>query len=55
MLAIGLDPILICCELRQKHDDPFDHLLYAQAKHYGYALLTIDRKLREFGARVLKP
>ena len=55
MLAIGLDPILICCELRQKHDDPFDRLLYAQAKHHGYALLTIDRKLREFGARVLKP
>ena len=55
MLAISLDPILIFCELRQKHHDPFDRLLYAQAKHFGYALLTIDRKLHDFGARVLKP
>ena len=30
MLAIGLEPILLSCELRQTHADPFDRLLYAQ-------------------------
>jgi PIN domain nuclease of toxin-antitoxin system len=55
MLAIGLEPILMSCELRQAHNDPFDRLLYAQAKHHGYSLLTVDRKLRTFGARVHQP
>ena len=55
MLAISLEPILVSCELQQTHTDPFDRLLYAQAKHHGYSLLTIDRKLRAFGARVHKP
>jgi PIN domain nuclease of toxin-antitoxin system len=55
MLAIGLEPILMSCELRQAHTDPFDRLLYAQARHHGYALLTIDRKLSAFGAKVHRP
>ena len=55
MLAIGLEPILLSCELRQAHADPFDRLLYAQARYHGYTLLTIDRKLRSFGARVYRP
>ena len=55
MLAISLEPILISCELRQAHADPFDRLLYAQARHHGYTLLTIDRKLRAFGSKVLRP
>lgn len=55
MLAIGLEPILISCEMPQAHADPFDRLLYAQARHHGYCLLTIDRKLRTFGTRILKP
>jgi PIN domain nuclease of toxin-antitoxin system len=55
MLAIGLEPILMSCELRQAHADPFDRLLYAQARHHGYALLTIDRKLSAFGARIHRP
>ena len=32
MRALSLEPILLSCELQQKHDDPFDRLLYAQAK-----------------------
>jgi PIN domain nuclease of toxin-antitoxin system len=55
MLAISLEPILISCELRQTHTDPFDRLLYAQARHHGHSLLTIDRRLREFGTRIHKP
>jgi PIN domain nuclease of toxin-antitoxin system len=55
MMAIALEHILISCELRQKHDDPFDRLLYAQARHHSYRLLSIDRKIRAFGTQVLKP
>ena len=55
MCALSLEPILLSCELRQKHGDPFDRLLYAQAKHFGYRLLSIDRTLSEFGAHVINP
>ena len=55
MCALSVEPILLSCELRQKHDDPFDRLLYAQAKHLGYRLLTIDRTLSKFGAHVINP
>jgi PIN domain nuclease of toxin-antitoxin system len=55
MCALSLEPILLSCELKQKHGDPFDRLLYAQAKHLGYRLLTIDRRLSEFGAHVISP
>ena len=53
--ALSLEPILLSCELRQKHGDPFDRLLYAQAKHMGYRLLSLDRALSEFGAQVINP
>jgi PIN domain nuclease of toxin-antitoxin system len=46
---------LLSCELQQKHGDPFDRLLYAQAKHFGYRLLSIDRTLSEFGSHVINP
>ena len=55
MCALSLEPILLSCELRQQHGDPFDRLLYAQAKHLGYRLLSIDRTLAGFGARVVNP
>ena len=55
MCALSLEPILLSCELQQKHGDPFDRLLYAQAKHFGYRLLSIDRTLSEFGAHVINP
>lgn len=55
LCALSLEAILLSCELRQKHDDPFDRLLYAQAKHLDYRLLTIDRKLSGFGAHVINP
>lgn len=54
-LPIEPEAILTSCELRQAHDDPFDRLLYAQAKCAGMRLLSIDRTLAGFGAAVLKP
>ena len=55
MCGLTLEPILLSCELRQQHGDPFDRLLYAQARHMGYRLLSIDRTLATFGAHVINP
>ena len=54
-LPISLEAILLSSELRQQHGDPFDRLLYAQARESGCLLLSIDRTLAAFGSRVLKP
>ena len=54
-LPIHQEALLLSCELRQAHADPFDRLLYAQAKHGGYRLLTIDRKLATLGAVIVTP
>lgn len=54
-MAMQLESILLSCELRQAHDDPFDRLLYAQARLAGCRLLSIDRELAGFGAVVLDP
>ena len=54
-LPITVEAMLLSCELRQRHDDPFDRLLYAQAREAGCRLLTIDRALQQFGARILTP
>ena len=55
MCALSLEPILLSCELQQRHGDPFARLLYAQARHLGYRLLSIDRTLTGFGAHVVNP
>ena len=52
-LPITLEPVFVSSELQQAHGDSFDRLLYAQAAHYGYSLLSIDRTLQAFGARML--
>lgn len=54
-MPITLEAILLSNELRQQHGDPFDRLLYAQARESGCRLLSIDRALARFGARVLIP
>lgn len=54
-MPLTLDAMLASCELRQVHGDPFDRLLYAQAKLEGCRLLSIDRSLSAFGAVVLNP
>lgn len=55
MISLSIEPILLSCELRQSHGDLFDRMLYAQAKHSGFRLMSIDRKLSEFGAQVISP
>jgi PIN domain nuclease of toxin-antitoxin system len=55
MRALSLEPTLLSCELQQKHGDPFDRLLYAQAKYLGYRLLSVDRSLSKFGVHVINP
>ncbi len=54
-LALQLEALLLSCELRQAHGDPFDRLLYAQARQGRLRLLSIDRALAGFGAVVLSP
>lgn len=54
-LPLSIDSILLSCELRHTHADPFDRLLYAQAKLLNYRLLSVDRTLNEFGAQVINP
>lgn len=54
-LPIGMEPLLVSCELRHPHNDPFDRLLYAQARYGGFHLLSIDRAIATFGARVITP
>ena len=54
-LPIHIEALLISCELRQAHGDPFDRLLFAQARAGGFALLTIDRAIEGFGVEVVRP
>lgn len=54
-LSIHQEALLLSCELRQAHADPFDRLLYPQAKHGGFRLLTIDRRLAMLGAAIMTP
>jgi len=52
-LPIENEAIFQSCELQQKHPDPFDRLLYAQAKRHKVKLLTADRALIVFGTTVI--
>ncbi len=54
-LPIQMEPLLLSCELRHKHGDPFDRILYAQARYGGFRLLSIDRALAAFGSVVVTP
>ena len=39
--------------VRADHQDPFDHLLLAQASHEGLTLVTSDRRLHGYGIATL--
>ncbi len=52
-VTISTEAVLVSCELKQAHGDPFDRLLYAQAKVHGLRLLSVDRALLTFGATVV--
>lgn len=55
MLTIERDHLVALAQLPrvQKHKDPFDQLLLAQAQAEGAALVTADRALAEYGVRVI--
>ena len=52
-LPISNESTFMSCEMRQTHPDPFDRLLYAQAKHHKMKLLTADGPLLAFGTAVI--
>lgn len=52
-LALHTEALLLSCELRHAHGDPFDRLLYAQAKLGHHRLLSADGALAGFGSVVL--
>ena len=54
-LPVSMEAMLVSCELQQEHSDPFDRLLYAQAKLGKLRLLTVDSVLQGVGAVVLVP
>lgn len=54
-LTISSEAVLLSCELKQAHGDPFDRLLYAQAKLHGLRLLSVDRTLLTFGTSAVAP
>jgi PIN domain nuclease of toxin-antitoxin system len=53
-LPIALEAVLISSELETDHGDPFDRLLYAQARHGKLKLLTVDEKIPRFGTAVVR-
>lgn len=54
-LPMVREALLLSSELKTDHGDPFDRLLFAQARHGGFRLLSIDRQLKTLGATVLRP
>ncbi|MEZ2348549.1 type II toxin-antitoxin system VapC family toxin [Terriglobus sp. RCC_193] len=53
LLSIAPEHAAAVVELPRLHNDPFDHLLLAQARMEGLTLVTHDRILSEYGVPVL--
>lgn len=57
LTQLGLAPAhllaLQSLPVRADHQDPFDHLLLAQARHEGLTLVTSDRRLHGYGIATL--
>lgn len=53
VLPIELDHSLEVLRLKKFHQDPFDHMLIAQALCEGMPILTSDKKLIQYGAEVI--
>ena len=53
-LGVELEAILVSSELKTQHGDPFDRLLYAQAKVGRLKLLTVAEKIPRFGSAVVR-
>lgn len=53
-LPMVREALLLSSERHTDHRDPFDRLLFAQARHGGFRLLSIARQLQALGAVVLQ-
>ncbi len=49
-MVIDREALFVSSELHHAHGDPFDRLLFAQARAAGMQLLSIDRTLGELEA-----
>jgi PIN domain nuclease of toxin-antitoxin system len=49
-LPVSMEAMVVSCELKSPHGDPFDRLLYAQAKTSRLKLMSADGELRKLGA-----
>jgi PIN domain nuclease of toxin-antitoxin system len=52
-LSIDIDAIVLSAQLPSPHGDPFDRLMYAQAKTRKLRLLTVDGEIAKLGAVAL--
>jgi PIN domain nuclease of toxin-antitoxin system len=52
-LPISMEHALTAGTLPRHHDDPFDRMLVAQARHEGLRLLTHDARLTVYGPEVV--
>jgi len=53
MLNVTVDHAVAVASLPDHHDDPFDRLLIAQARHEGLTILTSDAAFDDYGVPVL--
>ena len=53
MLHVTVDHAVAVASLPDHHDDPFDRLLIAQARHEGLTILTSDAAFDDYGVPVL--
>ena len=51
-LAITVAHSIAAARLPRHHDDPFDRMLIAQAVLESLTLLTGDRRMKDYGARI---
>ena len=51
ILPITHEHLVALDELPRHHRDPFDHLLLAQTKVEGAAIITSDREMAQYGVR----
>lgn len=52
-LTISISHTLLVGNLPALHQDPFDRLLIAQAKHEGFTLVTHDKRLKAYDVSIL--
>lgn len=52
-LVLTMEAMVVSSELKSKHGDPFDRLLYAQAKLAKLKLMTADSEIAKLGANVI--